>query len=511
MKLVESILTKNPCYTAGRKIEVKGLMLHSVGCPQPKASVFINNWNRADYNNACVHGFIDANDGTVYQTLPWNHRGWHCASGVNGSGNNTHIGVEMCEPASIKYTGGSSFTCSDLAGARACAERTYQSAVELFAMLCVKYGLDPLKDGVIISHREGHARGIASNHGDPEHLWNGLGMGYTMNTFRQAVKNKMNGGTVVHNGLQATDLKNLSEADVIKKIGSLFTADEKKTGVLACVSLAQFILESGYGKSELAQNANNCFGMKKSLSGNTWSGSTWDGKSIYTKKTQEEYTAGQMTTITADFRKYPCVEDSIADHSAYLLGAMNGSAKRYEGLKGCKDYKTAITIIKNGGYATSSTYIQNICNIIERWNLTQYNADSAVAPAPVTPSNPDTVDSFPATPFLVKVIIDDLNIRTKPSMEGMVIGQTRIGTFTIVEVKDGWGRLKSGAGWIWLKNPSYCTVKTTATTSDKKTVEQLAKEVIQGKWGNGSARREALTKAGYDYSAVQKKVNELLS
>ena len=45
MKLVERILTRNPCYTAGRKITVKGLMLHSVGCPQPKASVFINSWD----------------------------------------------------------------------------------------------------------------------------------------------------------------------------------------------------------------------------------------------------------------------------------------------------------------------------------------------------------------------------------------------------------------------------------------------------------------------------------
>ena len=91
MKLVEAFLTRNPCFRAGRKIKVKGLMLHSVGCPQPRASVFINSWNRADYDNACVHAFIDGNDGTVYQTLPWNHRGWHCASGKNGSGNNTHI------------------------------------------------------------------------------------------------------------------------------------------------------------------------------------------------------------------------------------------------------------------------------------------------------------------------------------------------------------------------------------------------------------------------------------
>lgn len=78
--------------------------------------------------------------------------------------------------------------------------------------------------------------------------------------------------------------------------------------------MAQFILESGYGKSELAQNANNCFGMKTSLSGNSWSGSSWDGKSVYTKKTQEQNDDGSMVMITADFRKYACVEDSIADH-----------------------------------------------------------------------------------------------------------------------------------------------------------------------------------------------------
>ena len=195
MKLVESILTKNPCYTAGRKFTVKGLMLHSVGCPQPKASVFINSWNSPSYDNACVHGFIDGNDDTVYQTLPWNHRGWHCGSGSKGSGNNTHIGVEMCEPACIKYTSGANFTCSDTATAKAVAKRTYEAAVELFAMLCRQYSLNPTADGVIISHREGHSRGIASNHGDPEHLWTQLGMGYTMDTFRQAVKAAMDGGS----------------------------------------------------------------------------------------------------------------------------------------------------------------------------------------------------------------------------------------------------------------------------------------------------------------------------
>lgn len=189
MNLIQSIMTQNPCYKSGRKITVKGLMLHSVGCPQPSAEVFIRNWNKPTYNTACVHGFIDANNGNVYQCLPWNHRGWH----GGGSSNNTHIGIEMCEPSCIKYTGGSSFTCSDTAKAKACVKRTYDAAVELFAYLCKEYGLNPLGDGVIVSHREGHKRGIASNHGDPEHLWNGLNMGYTMDGFRKDVYNAING------------------------------------------------------------------------------------------------------------------------------------------------------------------------------------------------------------------------------------------------------------------------------------------------------------------------------
>lgn len=457
LKIVESILTKNPCYTAGKKITVKGLMLHSVGCPQPKASVFINSWNSASYSSACVHGFIDGNDGTAYQTLPWNHRGWHCGSGSNGSGNNTYIGVEMCEPACIEYTSGSNFTCSDKTTARTVAKRTYESAVELFAYLCQKYSLNPTADGVIISHKEGHSRGIASNHGDPEHLWNGLGMGYTMDTFRAAVKAKMAGNNTTTTGTQATEFANLTEAEVVAKVGPLFTVNQKSSGILASISLAQFILESGYGKTELAVNANNCFGMKKSLSGNTWPGSTWDGASIYTKQTKEQNSDGSEYTITADFRKYPCVEDSIADHSAYLLGAKNGSVLRYAGIAGITDYKAVAQLIKDGGYATDVSYVSKLCNIIEKWNLTQYDVASSGGTTNTTPTS-----NLPSVPFTVKVLISDLNYRSEGSMNGTVKGQTGKGTFTITEVNSaGWGKLKSGAGWIYLLNPSYCTIGST--------------------------------------------------
>ena len=250
-------------------------------------------------------------------------------------------------------------------------------------------------------------------------------------------------------GLQATILANLTEKEVVEKIGPLCTNDQKKSGILASVSMAQFILESGYGKTDLAQNANNCFGMKKTLSGNTWSGSTWDGVSVYTKTTKECYDGSNFVDVKADFRKYPCVEKSIADHSAYLLGAKNGDEYRYEGLKGCTDYRKSIQIIKDGGYATDPGYVDKICGIIERWELTKYDMN-------LNEKHTETISV--STPFQVSVIIDDLNYRSEPSMKGTILGVTKKGIFTIVEVSNNWGKLKSGAGWIYLGNPEYCKI-----------------------------------------------------
>lgn len=181
--IIKSIWTNNDNFKSKRTITVKGLMLHSVGCPQPNAKVFVKNW---DANvGVGVHAFVDGLTGDVYQTLPWNHRAWHCGAAAN----NTHIAVEMCEPDCIRYTSGANFTCSDTKRAKEIAKRTYDVTAELFAMLCKEYNLNPMTD--IISHAEGYKKGIASNHGDPEHLWNGLNTGYTMDTFRRAVKAKM--------------------------------------------------------------------------------------------------------------------------------------------------------------------------------------------------------------------------------------------------------------------------------------------------------------------------------
>lgn len=222
MKIVESLLTKNTCFKINKKMTVKGLMLHSIGCPQPRASVFANGWNDPK-KEVAVHGFIDGLTGDVWQFLPWNICGWH----AGGAANQTHIGVEMGEPDCIKYKPSSAtFTIkdSDRPAAIACAQRTYNAAVELFAYLCNSFGLDPLADGVIIGHAEGHARGIASNHGDPEHLWRQLGMSKTMDGFRRDVAAKMGKVTVNKPATNYTDYV-VRSGDTLSGIGVKFGVD----------------------------------------------------------------------------------------------------------------------------------------------------------------------------------------------------------------------------------------------------------------------------------------------
>lgn len=182
MDIIEAFATKNKCYQAGAPLHPRGLMLHSIGCPQPNAAVLARYFDQYQPGgqSVCVHGFIQR-DGTYYQTLPYNLRAWHCG----GSANSTHIGIEMTEPASIAYTGGASWRDLDPAATEAHVRGTYAAAVELFAQLCVQFDLDPLADGVIISHAEGAARGIASAHADPTHLWRAFGL--TMDGFRADV------------------------------------------------------------------------------------------------------------------------------------------------------------------------------------------------------------------------------------------------------------------------------------------------------------------------------------
>lgn len=188
MELVQAILDKNPYYIQGKKIKPRGIVLRSAGCAQPSAKVFINNWNRSTYDRTCVHAFVDANDGIVYQTLPWDHKGHYGLDIDEGR----CICVNICEPAQIKYSGKGEFSVNDANynAAYRGVKRTYDSAVEFCAILCSEFGFDP--DANIHSYMECvtdfSSFGVQLT---PEHLWSGLKMKYTMNMFREDVKKEM--------------------------------------------------------------------------------------------------------------------------------------------------------------------------------------------------------------------------------------------------------------------------------------------------------------------------------
>lgn len=195
MKLETKYLTQNPYFNDGRWITgpaFRGFFLHSVGVGQPDPLVFLRQWNKPGFTYAGISGFIGAD--TVYLTAPCLEtpgRVKRMPHAGKPAGNNGYIGFELCEPSQITYTTGANFKIRDKAAAQSFCRKTYENAVQLFARLCAFHGKDPLRDGVILSHNEAGKQGIASGHVDPEHLWRGLGLPYTMAGFRQDVANAM--------------------------------------------------------------------------------------------------------------------------------------------------------------------------------------------------------------------------------------------------------------------------------------------------------------------------------
>ena len=145
-------------------------------------------------------------------------------------------------------------------------------------------------------------------------------------------------------------------------INKLKPVIEKYAGGNYCVEciLAQAILESAWGKSQLAKKYNNFFGMK--------TGRGWKGEKAELS-TKEEIN-GELFTVIGSFRAYPDIESGIAGYFDFV------SSKRYANLKTAKNYKDYAEMVKADGWATSSSYTKNLINIVEKYLLSE-------APAPV--------------------------------------------------------------------------------------------------------------------------------
>ena len=201
----------------------------------------------------------------------------------------------------------------------------------------------------------------------------------------------------------------MEKTQFIPTIAPLVQAENKKRGnpLFNSVVIAQSICESGWGQSTIMMKANAIFGIKAT--------SSWKGK-VYSAQTKECYDGINYTTITDLFRAYDSLDESIKDYFDLICNSSRYKKALYTGSP-----TECITAIKNGGYATSPTYINTIMSIINSNNLTKY----------------DNVEDV----------------------------------------------------------------------ENSKNIEELAKEVIAGKYGNGEERKQKL---GNLYSEVQKRVNEIL-
>ena len=431
MNLIQNYLTESGCYKAGRHITVQGLMIHSVGCPQPKADVFMKNWNRADAN-ACVHAIIEP-DGDVYQLLPWDFRGWHSGGGAN----NTHIGVEMTEPATIRYAGGASWVeTGEGENTKAHVLFTYKYAVELFAHLCQQFGLDPMTDGVVISHSEGCRRGIASNHGDVEHLWSKFGL--TMEQFRKGIATAMEGGlaadslTAIMGKAAATaeqmksylKKKNPAVVQSVLDMIPLYLSEGEAEGVRGDIAFAQSCLETGnftFSGSAVILSQNNFCGL----------GVTQRGRAGLSFDTPQLGIRAQVQHLKAYASTDKLLNEKIDPRFRYVT-------------RGCAPYVEWLGQKENPqgkGWAAGEKYGEKILSILK---------------AIVSEGKVQFMESLTlSAPYMVRVSIPDLNIRRGPGTSYPKTGKfTGAGIFTVVEEKDGWGLLKAYAegrdGWISL-------------------------------------------------------------
>lgn len=357
-------------------------------------------------------------DGRIGLYVDEADRSW-CSGGVDGNGN--PIRVNGISGADNDHRAITIEVASDTTYPYTVRPAAYEALINLCADICRRNGIDALRwnnDKTLVGKPEQQNmtvhRWFCYTECPGEWLYSRMGqIAADVNALLSGEKQA---------GTQATLLARLSTDDFIKKVGPMVRADAEKSGIMASVTIAQLILESGWAKGELPKMANNMFSMHAQLSGNSWSGSAWDG-TIYNMP---------IGGNVEQWRKYSSVEQSIADHSAYLLGAKIGNRLRYEGITAAKSYREAAQILKDNGYATDPEYVDKLCSLIERYRLNEFD------------------EKAQSVPFCVKVDTGGADIYSQPPSSNDNTGE---GIFTIVEADETgrFGRLKSGRGWISLQ------------------------------------------------------------
>lgn len=167
-----------------------------------------------------------------------------------------------------------------------------------------------------------------------------------------------------------------AQTDYVERFKDAAINEMQRAGIPASITLAQGILESAAGLSELASTANNHFGIK---CGNNWNGKT------YHKKDDDRHPDG--TLLESCFRKYNDPSESFFDHSEFLRDPRKSNRYGFLFNLDKRDYKNWARGLQSSGYATSQTYANQLIDLIERLRLYEYDQPGAtdVKPGGVIP------------------------------------------------------------------------------------------------------------------------------
>lgn len=161
-----------------------------------------------------------------------------------------------------------------------------------------------------------------------------------------------------NNSVNAMTVQNHNDSEeFINSIKFFAMKQYKKYNILPSLIIAQAILETGSGKSILCRKAHNLFGIK--TKGN------WKGKIF--KCLTSEYINNRKVSVVCKFRAYDTMEESIEDHSKFLLDS------RYYPVRKADDYNKACVAIQKCGYATSPSYAYRLISLIKKNKLQQYD------------------------------------------------------------------------------------------------------------------------------------------
>ena len=323
-KNIQKLLPANDHRTYG-KMDWEYVTIHNTANRMPAKNEV--SYVHSKQGEVTYHFAID--DKECIQLLPVTKTAWHAGDG-RGSGNMKSVAIEICYSLD---KGDKRYPIAEDNASHKAAELLYSKG----------FGVDRLRKHQDWSGKYCPHRMLDNNGWEP---------------FKKKVQKYLN------------ELNNFSTEDFINKISPLAQKAWETDKILPSLTIAQAILESDWGRSELAINANALFGIKAHTDPTH--------KKTYTKTTWE-YSSGKYIQIEAKFKAYDSWEESIKDRSKYLANRYIGGVHIYKDLIGETNYKKACEKIYKAGYATDPNYPKKLIDIIEKYKLNKFDEENTIS------------------------------------------------------------------------------------------------------------------------------------